>query len=588
MRAYTKSIFRSFKNNLSRFIAITLIVLIGSVFISGLGTLTYTIEQSLSEEFIKYKGADLILKNLSPSGFDDKTIEEIISTYDVKGVKKVTCIDIEDSRLIISDLSNQECNVFELTKGQLIDGKNQILSDRLISEVGNQVTFYNTNFEVVGSIKNPLIYSKNKELNHKEEEIQHYYYLDSNYFDLASFLPITDLYISIAFDEPTFIFSDDYQRIVDALKIELEDTYNVKALTYHESVSYQLVSSYSDKINVLCFIFPIFFLLVSCLVVLSTMTRLIEEERSQMGCYLSLGFSKQMILVKYIFFSLSCCLIGSVIGFFIGIYGIPHLLYNVFNTIYFLPPISKSRMVILGVIGIVVTIVSVLLVSISVVLKELKDKPCQLLKNKAPRAGKKILLERIGFIWKRLKFKYKSTLRNLLRYKRNFIMTIISVSGSTALILAGCGLYSIAISDSSNVPATIEKSFATISAVVILFAGVLCMLVIYNLTNMNISERKKEISSLKVLGYQNKEVGLYIYREIFIMTLFGMIVGLPLGYGLLCLLIEFIGFGHYSDITFICYLLTVLLIFFFVIIVDGLLYIKIKKIDMNDSLKTNE
>ena len=374
MRAYTKSIFRSFKNNLSRFIAITLIVLIGSVFISGLGTLTYTIEQSISEEFIKYKGADLILKNLSPSGFDDETIEEIASTHEVKGVKKVTYIDIEDSRLIISDLSNQECNVFELTQGQLIDGKNQILSDRLASEVGNYVTFYNTNFEVVGSIKNPLIYSKNKELNHKEEEIQHYYYLDSNYFDLASFLPITDLYISIAFDEPTFIFSDDYQRIVDALKMELEDTYNVKVLTYNESVSYQLVSSYSDKINVLCFIFPIFFLLVSCLVVLSTMTRLIEEERSQMGCYLSLGFSKQMILVKYILFSLSCCLIGSVIGFFIGIYGIPHLLYNVFNTIYFLPPISKSRRVILGVIGIVVTVVSVLLVSISVVLKELKDK----------------------------------------------------------------------------------------------------------------------------------------------------------------------------------------------------------------------
>lgn len=587
MKTYVKSIFRSFRNHFSRFISITLIVLIGSIFISGFGTLTHTIEESLSEEFIAYHGADIILKSKNPDGFYDEEIEAIVTDANIEGIKKVTCIDIGDSRFIVSDMSNNIYNRFELVEGKMIDGKNQIVSDRILPEIGETVSFYDMNFEVVGTIKNPSMYSKNKEWNMNNEEIKHYYYLDSNYFDLSSVLPITDIYLSIYFDTSYSIFSDAYRETVNILKNRLEQEYDVIALTYNESVSYQLVTNYSQKINVLCIIFPIFFLLVSCLVVLSTMTRLIEEERGQMGCYLSLGFSKKMIVSHYLFFSFSCCFIGSVIGLFIGVYGIPPLLYTVFNTVYFLPPISQSRTMLLGCIGTIVTIISVLLVSGYVVLKELKDKPCELLKIKTPKAGRKIGLEKIGCVWSKLKFKYKSTLRNIFRYQKNLIMTVISVSGSTALVLAGCGLYHIAINDSS-VPEGMETSFAEISAIIILFAGILCMLVIYNLTNMNIGERKREISSLKVLGYQDIEVSMYIYREIFIMTLFGVILGLPLGYGLLCFLIEFIGFGSHKDITFSCYFLTIVLVFLFVIIIDCIMHGKIKQIDMNESLKTNE
>lgn len=588
MKTYLKSLFRSFKKNISRFISITMIVLIGSIFISGFGTLTHTIEASLSEEFIAYHGADILFKSKNPNGFSIEEIEEICSDADIKGIKKVTCIDIEDSRFIISNMSDNTYNTFELVEGKMINDKNQILSDRLLPEMNEMIRFYNMDFEVVGTIKNPLIYSKSKEWNNNAEEIKHYYYLDSNYFDMASILPITDLYISMNFDSEYSIFSNTYREKVDCLQDKLEEKYDAIAFTYNESVSYQLVINYSDKINVLCIIFPIFFLLVSCLVVLSTMTRLIEEERGQMGCYLSLGFSKKMVLSHYLLFSFSCCFIGSFMGLFIGVWGIPPLLYNVFNTIYFLPPISESRNMLLGIIGIIVTILLVLLVSSYVVLKELKDKPCELLKIKTPKAGKKIWIEKINVIWSKLKFKYKSTLRNVFRYKKNLMMTVISVSGSTALVLAGCGLYHIAISDSSNIPESMEMSFATISSIIILFAGILCMLVIYNLMNMNIGEREREISSLKVLGYQDIEVSMYIYREIFIMTLFGVILGLPFGYGLLCFLIEFIGFGSHKDITLSCYILTILLVFLFVIIVDIVMHKKIKKIDMNKALKTNE
>lgn len=588
MKTYFKTIFRSFKNNISRFIAITLIVLIGSVFVSGLGTLTYTIEDSLSSEFIKNNGADIVLKSITEEGFNQEDIDEIASLEEIKGIKKVTCIDIDTTRIIISDMDEQEYNILSLVDGKMINDKNQIMSDRTIPEIGKEVTFLNNTFEVVGTIANPLIYSTSAEINNNEEEIIHYYYLDTNYFEMSTFLPITDLYISMNFSDSYSIFNEEYQVKVDDLKEKIESQYNALALTYNESISYNLVVNYSEKIDILCLIFPSFFLLVSCLVVLSTMTRMIEEERSQIGCYVSLGFSKKFILIRYLLFSFTCCLIGSILGIFIGVYGVPSLLYNVFNSVYFMPKISPNRIYTAGIIGTIITIISVLFVSAYVTLKELKERPSNLLRNKAPRAGRKILLEKINFIWKKLKFKYKSTFRNIFRYKKNLIMTIISVSGSTALILAGCGLYEIATSESSNIPSNMSSSFASISSVIIIFAGALSMLVIYNLTNMNIGERHREIASLRVLGYHNREVCAYIYREILIMTIFGIIFGLPLGYGLLSFLIEFIGFGSHQDITIISYLLTIVLVIVFVLLVDAILFKRIKNIDMNNSLKTTD
>ncbi len=588
MRVNSKIVFRFFKNHLSRFIALTLIILIGNVFISGFGTLTYTIEESLSEEFTKYNGADLILKSKSVKGFTAEMIEEIKLDYRIKGIKEVTCLDMGDTRIIISNMDDNEINRFEITDGKKITEKNQILSDRLFPETNKNVELYNNKFEVVGTIKNPLIYAKGNEYNYDKEEIKHYYYLDSNFFDLAKVLPVTDLYIKLNFDHQCSIFSKDYQDTITKIKEEFEKKDDIVALTYNENTSYNLVTSYSQKINVLCIALPIFFLIVSCLVVLSTMTRLVYEERSIMGCYLSLGYPVFKIIIKYVIFSFVCCMVGSVFGMLIGIYGIPPLLYTAFSTTYFLPVMSKKRKLLLGILGFVIMLLLIIFITIYVSLQELKEKPCNLFKRKAPKIGKKLLIEKISFFWNKLSFKYKSTIRNVFRYKKNLLMTLISIAGSTAIVLAGFGLRDIAISDSSGIPSSMVASFKNISVVIILFAGMLSMLVVYNLTNMNISERKMEIATLKVLGYQNKEVGLYMYREIFIMTMLGIIVGLPMGYGLLCFLIDYIGFGTHHDIQFVSYIITIIIIFIFVVIVDLLLYYKIKKLDMNESLKINE
>ena len=159
---------------------------------------------------------------------------------------------------------------------------------------------------------------------------------------------------------------------------------------------------------------------------------------------------------------------------------------------------------------------------------------------------------------------------------------------AAALVLAGFGLYDLSQHpEATGLPGGMAESFAPISLVVILFAAALCVLVVYNLTNMNIGERSREIATLKVLGYRAGEVAGYVYREVFIMAIFGIILG-PLGYGFLYFVFAYMDFGSMSVVQWQSYLYSVLLVFLFIILVDLLLIPKIRKIDMNASLKSVE
>lgn len=131
-------------------------------------------------------------------------------------------------------------------------------------------------------------------------------------------------------------------------------------------------------------------------------------------------------------------------------------------------------------------------------------------------------------------------------------------------------------------------SFSLISVVIIAFAAILCILVIFNITNMNIGERKREIATLRVLGYQQSEVSLYIYREINITTMLGVLLGIPLGYLLLNFLFEFLEFGNIKNVNWYYYGITVVMSVVFVLVAEILLNKKIHKVDMNGSLKSNE
>lgn len=213
----------------------------------------------------------------------------------------------------------------------------------------------------------------------------------------------------------------------------------------------------------------------------------------------------------------------------------------------------------------------------------MKETPANLLRPKAPKAGKSVLLEKIPFLWKKISFKYKSTIRNVMRYKSRFFMTIISVAVSMALVMAGLSLLDICLSGIiDSIPVML------IAIIIIVFAGLLTGVVIYTLTNINISERNREIATLMVLGYQDIEVSGYIYREIFIDSMLGAILGYPCSALIVLVLFDVLGMGNISDISWYWWLVSPAFIIVFTGIVALLLRRKIVGIDMNESLKAIE
>jgi len=600
MKTYLKTIFRTIKHNIGRFIAMTAIVLLGICFVTGLGTLSYKIEIAMSDKMQAHNVADIVAKSKSTFGFNDEQIDDIKNIEGVIEIQSLTVMDLDDdgsnTRVVIAPLDNMKVNDFGIIKGTLPSNADEIavLDESEVlpkHNVGDVVTVMGEEKTISGIIFDPLYISKMAEPDMiNEEDLELIVYFDSQYNNMP-FLPTTDLYIKVD-NKAQNLFVSEYLDKVDNVAQKIEDTLgsdNVKALTLEENVGFAVCQSYNEKVDVITLIFPIFFIAVTALVVLTTMSRLIEEERSQIGCYATLGFGKAKITCKYLFFSLISCILGSSLGIASGMFMLPYAIIPAFDALLYMPPIPADVDLTMGIIATAGMFVAVLFVTVYLVLKETKNQPATLLRPKAPKAGKKIFLEYIPFIWKKLSFKYKSTCRNIFRYVKHLLMTVISVAGSTALIFAGFGLHDISKADNLEMDVSmIGDSLAMISVIIILFAICLCVLVIFNLTIMNIGERKREIATLKVLGYHDLEVSGYIFREIFIMAFMGIIIGIPLGYALVAFIFAYLDFGSINNVQWYSYVCTVILVIVVVLLVDLLLHFKNKKIDMTTSLKTVE
>ncbi len=591
-RKYIKTILKTLTENISRFLIMCFIVMLGVSFVSGLGTLASSLTDSINDFYQEKKGLDFIIKSKKETGFTEYEINEIKKNPHLKYIKKVTSIDNKDTRVIISDLSDDSFHKMEIIKGRKIKNTNEIIVDQISDRKLNEtVEILGEKFTIVGVIKNPSYYTMEQEQTIKEKDLNYIYYLDTNYYQNSIKYLTTDLYVKLDNKKLSKnIFSDDYEKATQKWKKEVLKKHNdLVVLSLEENLSYALIKSYGEKIELIATIFPLFFILVSALVVYSTMSHLIEEERAIIGCYRSLGISKIVIVMKYTFFTFSMCLVGSILGFLIGIDLLPTVIYPAYDALFYMPKMASYRVIMPGIITGVTMLVLLSFITINSSYKEMKGASCDLLRPKSPKVGKKILLERISFLWKRFPFKYKSSFRNIFRYKVNLVMTILSVAGSTALTFAGLGLYAIAISpNTTEIPKSMADSFSLISIVIIVFAAILCILVIFNITNMNIGERKREIATLRVLGYQQKEVSLYIYREINITTMIGVFFGIPLGYLLLNFLFEFLEFGNIKNVNWYYYVITIVMSIIFVLLAEILLHKKIHKVNMNGSLKSNE
>lgn len=203
------------------------------------------------------------------------------------------------------------------------------------------------------------------------------------------------------------------------------------------------------KVDAIAKILPIFFIMVVVLMILNTLTRLIEEERTEMGILLSNGFSKTNIILGYLIYVMTSGLLGISIGLTIGYSLIPHIIYGVFLARYYVPKLITIVSPLPFSLVISTTLIIMIVVTVITCMKELKEVPASLLRQKSPKTGKKVFVERFEFLWTKMSFMWKTTIRNLFRYKKRIVMTILGVAGCTALLVAGMG-----INDSIN---TISK-----------------------------------------------------------------------------------------------------------------------------------
>nr|WP_238655549.1 ABC transporter permease [Paenibacillus piscarius] len=196
----------------------------------------------------------------------------------------------------------------------------------------------------------------------------------------------------------------------------------------------------ADRLSAIASVFPVFFFLIAALVSLTTMTRMVEEQRLQIGTLKALGYGARDIMAKFLVYGTLASLTASVVGLAVGFTLFPDIIYNAYSSLYNLPDVIKSFYPDYAVVSILVALICTAMTAMIASRVELRSNASVLMRPKAPKSGQRILLERFTFLWRRLSFVQKVTARNLFRYKQRMFMTVIGVAGCTALILTGFGL----------------------------------------------------------------------------------------------------------------------------------------------------
>jgi putative ABC transport system permease protein len=236
----------------------------------------------------------------------------------------------------------------------------------------------------------------------------------------------------------------DAQAKIDDAQAQIDDISQPDIYTLDRTQNYGAESYISDsrRMDNIAAIFPLFFFIVAALVALTTMTRMVESDRTQIGCYKALGYSTARISSKYLVYAAVASVVGGIVGIFVLSQVLPMVVMNAYGIIYNVPsqPFPLGIDPVLGGLSLAAGVGITLLATWVAVVATLRETPAALMQPKAPKAGKRILLERIGPLWRRTSFTWKVTFRNLFRYKRRLLMCVIGIAGCTALLLTGLGV----------------------------------------------------------------------------------------------------------------------------------------------------
>lgn len=482
-----RTTFREIKNTFGRFAAIMAIIALGVGFFSGLKMTKPDMVNTVSNFLDKENFYDLHL--LSTLGYTDDDVEAFAGEKDVLYAEGGYSLDVlyknegENDRVLETISVPENVNKLRLVDGQYPSKDDECVIDAKMGDVkiGDTIEVSDENtdstktmmktktFTVVGTVNSPLyINFERGTTTLGNGRIAGFVYVSPDAIDSECY---TDVYV--AFDQKYDLYADEYDDFIDDKKDEWDsiceervlDRYKdilmskgmtedmVKDVTLDdaEGVSYYILGretnigyvcfeSDSDIVNGVAKVFPVFFILVAVLVCMTTMNRMVEEQRSMIGMLKALGYGEAAIMGKYMIYSGTAAVVGCVGGYLIGTYVFPEVIWYAYHLMYLNIPLERVTDWTLVLIVLAASLLCTVGTTWFSCRYELSETAAGLMRPKAPKPGKRVLLERIPFIWKRLKFLKKVSVRNIFRYKKRFFMMIIGISGCTALLLTGFGI----------------------------------------------------------------------------------------------------------------------------------------------------
>ena len=469
--ALTKDTFREIKKSFGRFISIFGIVLVGVAFFVGVKASAPYMEKSADDYMDRTNFLDL--KIYSNVGFDDGDVDSVKNVDGIKGAQGIYSFDVvttfDTTELTyqlmsydfeLSEEDNDNLNRLTLVEGRMpqksgecVVRENNIGEDKiklgmeLVFESGTDIGIENSlvtdTYTVVGIVKTPYYLSYQYDSTTVGSgKISSVFFIPEEDFKLMRY---TAMFATIEGAAQKDCYGDEYFDIVTPVKEKVENLEHPEGIEWYvldrnSHFSYVDYGNCGDRMDAIAAVFPVFFYLVAALVCLTTMTRMVDEQRGNIGTLKALGYGKFAIASKYVIYALSASLLGGIAGCLIGLKVFPSVIFNAWNTVYAVDGMVATPQGILCVLAVVIAVLVNVIATISACLGGLMENSALLLRPKAPKNGKKVFLEYIPFIWKRFSFSKKVTARNILRYKKRFFMTVIGISGCTALVLAGFGI----------------------------------------------------------------------------------------------------------------------------------------------------
>ena len=436
-----------------RFLSILIIVLLGVGFFAGIKAVAPDMEKTLDNYYEDSKVYDLMIA--SNYGLTNETINKLANKYQVEAgysFDTITNKEEDYATKIISYNKKDKMNKPKLVKGKMPSQANEVVIDNQIAnkiKIGDEITIdsplvQNKTIKVTGYVESPLYISTERDsTNLLSGKINYYLYMpEENILSPNK----TVAYIDLKTNKSRFsknykdLVKEEKQRIKKIVTKDKKPNEKWHVLDIDANVGFYQYKQDTERIDNVAQVFPLVFFIVAVLVCLTTMTRMVEEERSQIGTLKSLGYKDSAIMFKYILYASLATIIGSIIGVLIGYRILPKLCFDMYQTMYRIGDVRLYYYSSFTLEGMIIALLCTLGATVYTCHKTLKISPANLLRPESPEPGKRVLLEKIPILWKHFSFSYKVTVRNVFRYKKRFLMTIIGIAGCTGLILAGFGL----------------------------------------------------------------------------------------------------------------------------------------------------